>query len=228
MAASARPTPPGDSFCYGTRPTTLCWRIMSDQEPKSVDEILDRIEEVAQRDDRVTLGHVIDALGKRSYGPFLIIPALIDISPVGSIPTLPTLLAAVIILISAQVVMGRQSLWVPGFLARRGISAQKARTTTDKLRGTARFLDRRFHDRLAPLTKGPFVRIAAISCILLALTVPPLELLPLATTMPMAAIACFGLALLVNDGLLMLIGMALALIAGGVGLSLLGSSGGSG
>ncbi|WP_262984535.1 exopolysaccharide biosynthesis protein [Variovorax beijingensis] len=47
------------------------------------------------------------------------------------------------------------------------------------------------------------VRAAAMACILLACTVPLLEFVPLASTAPMAAIALFGLALLVHDGALM-------------------------
>jgi len=51
----------------------------------------------------------------------------------------------------------------------------------------------------------------------LALAVPPLELLPLATTAPMAAIAAFGLALMVGDGLVMIVAILLAVVAVGVG-----------
>lgn len=63
--------------------------------------------------------------------------------------------------------------------------------------------------------------MAAGLCILLALTVPPLELLPFATTAPMAAIAAFGLALLVRDGLLMVIATLLAGAAVVLGAGLL-------
>jgi hypothetical protein len=42
---------------------------------------------------------------------------------------------------------------------------------------------------------------------------PPLELLPFASTAPMAAIATFGLALLVRDGVLMLVATCLSVAA---------------
>lgn len=63
------------------------------------------------------------------------------------------------------------------------------------------------------------VRVAAAAILVLTLAIPPLELLPLATTAPMAAIAAFGMALLVKDGLLMIVafvaaGAALAVAAG--------------
>jgi hypothetical protein len=196
-------------------------------DPKSVGDILDRIEELAKDDRDVSLGHVAEALGSRGFGPFLLIPALIDISPVGGIPGLPTLLGAIIALTAAQLLLGRKHLWLPDFLGRRSLSSEKTCKTIAKLRGLARFLDRWFHGRLPKFTQGPFVRVAAAICILLALTVPPLELLPFATTAPMAAIAAFGLALLVRDGLLMLIATALAAAAVAAGVGLLAAGGGS-
>ena len=45
--------------------------------------------------------------------------------------------------------------------------------------------------------------------------------MPFASTVPMAAIAVFGLALLVRDGVLMLVAIALSLGAAGVGSVLL-------
>lgn len=71
------------------------------------------------------------------------------------------------------------------------------------------------------------MKLAAACCIILALTVPPLELLPFATTVPMVAIAAFGLALLVRDGLLMIIAMLLAAAALALGVGLLGGVGSS-
>jgi hypothetical protein len=56
--------------------------------------------------------------------------------------------------------------------------------------------------------------------VLLALAIPPSELLPFAVAVPSLAIAMFGLALLVSDGILMLAacGVTGLAVAGGVGL----------
>jgi hypothetical protein len=193
---------------------------------KNVGEVLDRLEQLATENGKVELGAAAEAMGHRTYGPFLLIPALIDISPVGGIPGLPTLLAAVIVLVAVQMLVGRKHLWLPAVLARRALSRDKTCKTTIKARGVARFLDRAFHGRLPALTRAPMVRVAAVLCILLALSVPPLEIVPFATTAPMAAIAAFGLAMLVRDGLLMLVAMGLSLAALGLGLSLVGGGGG--
>ena len=48
---------------------------------------------------------------------------------------------------------------------------------------------------------------------LLALTVPPLEFIPFASTAPMATIALIGIALLVHDGWLMLAALAVSVMS---------------
>lgn len=196
-------------------------------EPHSVGDVLDKLNELADQGDG-EVGGAVEALGSRSYGPLLLIPALIDISPVGGIPGLPTILALVIAICAVQMVIGRKHVWLPGFLARRTVSAHRVRKVADKSRGVARFLDRWFHDRLPALTKGPFVRATGVIVVLLCCTVPPLEILPFATTAPMAAIAAFGLAMMVRDGALMLAAFALSGVAVAVGTGLWGSQGSGG
>lgn len=194
-------------------------------EPHSVGDVLDKLRELADEGD-VQIGHATEAFGSRSYGPFLVIVPLIDISPVGGIPGLPTAMALVVFLIAIQIVLGRKHLWLPGFIAKRTVSADKVRKVADKTRGVANFLDRWFHGRLPALTQGPFVRAAGVAIILMTFAVPPLELLPFATTAPMVAILAFGLALMVRDGVLMIIATVLAAGAVAVGFGLWGSGGG--
>lgn len=78
------------------------------------------------------------------------------------------------------------------------------------MRPVARFVDKLIKPRLSWLTKPPFVQLAAAVCILVALTVPPLEVVPFGGTVSWAAIAAFGLALISHDGLLTLIAAGFA------------------
>lgn len=190
-------------------------------EAGGVGETLDSLKNAADGYGPVTIGSTVEAFDNRSYGPFLLIPALLEISPLGGIPGVPTIIAAIIVLFAAQIVLGRKSMWLPDVIARRSIPADKLRTATEKLRPVARFMDRWFRGRLVWLTKGPFLKGAALACILLAFTVPPLELVPFASTAPMAAIAAFGLAMLVRDGALMIVAYALSILTVGIGISLL-------
>ena len=182
----------------------------------SLTALLDALQALAQDGGQVRVGDMVDAFGSRSYGPFLVVPALVELSPIGAVPGVPTALAATIVLFAVQMLAGRRRLWVPGFLERARLSATRLNKGVGWLRPLARRLDGWFHRRLRRLTTGVFVRVAAIACTALACTVPPLEVLPLASSAPMGAIALFGLALLVRDGALMLGACLLSLVAGGL------------
>ncbi|PHP28060.1 exopolysaccharide biosynthesis protein [Limimaricola cinnabarinus] len=193
---------------------------------RAVEEILDRLEQEGRNDDRATVGDVTGALGDRGFGPFLFVPALIEITPIGGVPGVPTILALIIALFAVQIVMQRDEMWLPGFLENRSVSGDKLAESADKLRGIGRWLDRWFHGRLEALTGPKASRIAGIAVLLLCLTVPPLEFIPFASTAPMAAIAAFGLAMTLRDGLLMALGFVLSLVAVGVGFGMIGGGGG--
>ena len=189
----------------------------------SVGDILDRLRQLADTRDKVSIGDILDCIGDRSYGPALLVPALIEISPIGGIPGVPTFLAVIIAIPAGQLLWGKEHLWLPAILQRRSVSGKTMHEAADKLDGVARWMDKWFHGRMPALVRQPFPRIAAALVLLLCLTVPPLEFIPFASTAPMAAIAAFGLALLVRDGLLMLIAGVLSIAAFGAGMGFLGS-----
>ncbi|TKD52125.1 exopolysaccharide biosynthesis protein [Sphingomonas baiyangensis] len=187
---------------------------------QSVGEILDAMRDLGEKQDRVAVGDLFETFGQRSHGPALLVPALIEISPIGAIPGVPTALAIILILFAVQIMLDRDHLWLPGLIERRSVRGERVQGAADKLRGVGRFLDRWFHGRLTRFTDGIWMRVAAGCVIVLALTVPALELFPFASTAPMAAIAAFGLALLMHDGALMLFayGVAAAALAGGAAI----------
>ena len=179
------------------------------------DDILDDLEAHGS-DGEVSVGTIQDEIGDKALGAFLFMPAVLEISPVGGVPGVPTFLAAIIVIVAAQVLVGRHHLWLPGPMRRARVSGDRLCSAVRFLRRPARWIDRAFHDRMRWLTTVPFDRVVALACIALALSVPPLELIPFASTIPMATIALLGLALLFDDGLLVIVGLALA--AGGMGL----------
>lgn len=173
--------------------------------PHSVSEILDMLEEAGESTEKVSVGDVVEKFGARSYAPLLIVPALVGISPVGGIPGVPTFLAVIILLFAVQMVFGRSHLWLPGIIENRAIKGEKVEKSAEKLRRPAKWIDALFNERLKPLAGKKAARVAAVIVVLLCIAVPPLELLPFAVMLPMAVIAAFGIALLVRDGLIMLL-----------------------
>ena len=68
--------------------------------------------------------------------------------------------------------------------------------------------------RVTWLATGGADRALAAACMLVALTIPPLEIVPFAGSFSWAAIAAFGLALMAHDGVLAMIALA---FSGGAG-----------
>jgi hypothetical protein len=195
-------------------------------EPHSMGDVLGELDELAANHDEVRVADVLDDFGARSFGPFIMIPAVLEITPVGGIPGVPTVLALFIALIAVQLLIGRDHVWMPQFVQRRAVGSKKLHKAVGKLKGMANFLDRHSKGRLEGLTKGTAIKLVAAVIIALCCTVPPLEFLPFASTIPMLAIAVLGLALTVRDGALLLGSLLFAGLATALGLATyFGSSG---
>ena len=190
---------------------------MSKEEPEGVEEVLGQLDDLTTKSGEVCISDVLDDFGGRSFGPFIMLPALLELTPVGGIPGVPTFLAALIALVAVQLLIGKEHIWMPGFLQNRAVESKKLHKGIAKLRGIAHWLDEHSHGRLKPMTQGVWVKIAALVVILLCMTVPPLEVLPFASSGPMLAIAAIGLALTVRDGVVMLVALALGIAAIGGG-----------
>ncbi|MEQ6249766.1 exopolysaccharide biosynthesis protein [Sulfitobacter sp. HNIBRBA3233] len=174
----------------------------------SAGDVVDALDDLAQSEDDVTIGDVVDSFGGRGFGPIITLLALVVISPLGGIPVLPTLVAIVIALIAVQLVIGRDALWLPRVLSDRGVDDRRVEKAAEKLRRPAGWLDRRMGARAAALVAPPMPRIAAGVVIVLCLAVPPSEVIPFAALLPMGAIALIGMALTVRDGLAMVVALA--------------------
>lgn len=166
----------------------------------------------ATRGRASTVKDVFHELGERSYGPFLLIPALLEISPLGAIPVVPTIFASIIAVFSAQMALGFKHIWIPRWIAERPIKGAMIRKSMAKLKPVTKWMDKWSYARLHFFTQGIFIRITAVLCLLLACTVPPLEVIPMASSLPMLAIAMFGLAMMIRDGLLMLIATVITVL----------------
>lgn len=190
---------------------------MADVEIDSIDQVIEELEDYAEHHRRVCIADILDEFGPRSYGPFLVLLPLIEISPVGAIPGLPSLLAFIIATIAFQLMLHRDHIWLPAFIQHRSVRGRKLSAALRRIEGLGHWLNSCCEGRLDRLAHGLPVRVAALCIVLLCCTVPPLELIPFGSTVPMLAIALFGLAITVRDGLLMAISGAVTLGAFGFG-----------
>ena len=128
------------------------------------------------------------------------------ISPLSGIPGVPTVSAALIVLIGAQGLMRRRHLWLPEVLMRREIAAARIEKGVAWLRRPCAWIDRHARPRLCALTAGPMRPLAVLICLLIASSWPLLEILPMVTSLGATAIALIVFGLLTRDGLFALLG----------------------
>lgn len=194
------------------------------EEPRDLEELLDRIGEAARGREEVSLDRILDLVGRRSYGPVLLVAGILTLAPiVGDIPGVPTLIGLMVLMVVVQLLFGRENFWLPHWLLKRSADRDKLCKAVGWMRRPAAFVDRFIKPRLVALTRGPAVHAIGIACAVIAAAMPPMELVPFSANAAGAALTAFGLALVARDGLLALVAFTLTgLTIGIVGYNLLG------
>lgn len=171
-------------------------------------DILNEMEKDA-KNGRINLGEMIERLNTRGFGPLLLAVGFIAVLPTGAIPGVSTLVAVLVILVAAQILIGWTSPWIPSKLRKITFPHSYFKKGKDKIMPAARAIDRLIKPRLAFMTSDIAVRIIAVICICIAISMPFLGLIPFALLPPGLAIVFFGLGLSAHDGLLVLIGLTI-------------------
>lgn len=194
------------------------------QEPSDLSELLDLIEEVADKNGEVSFGQVYDAVGHRSFGPLLLVAGIVVLMPiVGDIPGVPTIMGAVVVLIAGQLLARRERFWLPRRMLDASLRSSKVCKGVSWLRKPAKFVDRLLRPRLVRFVSGAWVFVIAVTALVIGLAQPFMELVPFSANGAGAVLTAFGLALIARDGLVALVALALAVLTGGiVGYALIG------
>lgn len=173
---------------------------------KNLEEVLDQIEWSADTDhQQIKVEEIVSAVGTRSFAPLLVLVGIMIASPLSGIPLFPSLTAIIVLLISAQMLIGKKHFWLPAWLLRRTVPQDKMTTAVKWLRPPARFVDHLIKPRLVVLVQGPVTsRVIAILSLVIAAVMPLLEFIPFSSSLAGAVLAAFGLALISRDGLLAL------------------------
>ncbi|HVL77523.1 MAG TPA: exopolysaccharide biosynthesis protein, partial [Noviherbaspirillum sp.] len=126
-------------------------------------------------------------------------------------------MGVMVLLITSQLLMGRDSFWLPNWLVRRSVSRSKLDKALHLLRPPARWIDRGVRPRLCALTGPRGAWCIALTCTLLGLSMPPMEIVPFSVNVVGLILATFGLSLIGRDGLLALAAFILTgLLAAGL------------
>lgn len=185
------------------------------QEITSLQEMLDRINESADEEGRVSLGKIVESVGDRSFGPLLLMVGVIMTSPLSGMPGVPTTMGVLILLIAGQLLFGKDHFWLPRLVLKRSIAQEQVEKAVRWLRPAARFIDRWLRPRLPAFIKGVSIYVISLVCATIAVVMPIMELVPFSVHGAGLAVTAFGLALISRDGLLALLAfVAIAVIFG--------------
>ncbi|GHA18393.1 exopolysaccharide biosynthesis protein ExoD [Devosia pacifica] len=177
------------------------------RQPLTLKELVERASR-AGSGDTVKVQQILEELGQRSTTALMLLPALLTVSPLSGIPLFSTSAGLLIALVAGQLLLGRKSIWIPGFLRDREVSRKRYQSAMDKVAKAAKVLDYVFRPRLQMLTRRPLSSILQLACFLLALVMPALELIPTSSSIVAAIISLFGIALVTRDGIAALGGIA--------------------
>jgi len=189
---------------------------MDERHPRDLESILDRILASTEGESRVGVDDLLRAFGSRSFGPLLVAPSVLTISPIGAIPLAPAVFNVFVILVCVQHIAGLNAPWVPRLLRERTVSRHKLERAARHLRPWARRVDALLGPRLVFLTRPPVDRALAAVAALLAASIFIIGLVPFAAAVPSSGIALIGLSVATRDGLVAL--LALASVGGTLGL----------
>lgn len=174
------------------------------QDSENLQHMLDKIGQAEAEQDQVSLGAIVHAVGSGSFGPLLLLAGLLTVSPLSGIPGMPTFMGVLTILVSTQLLLGRDSFWLPGWLLKRSFGRSKLEKALKFMRPPARFIDRGIRPRLQVLVGARGSWCIALICTLLGISMPPMEVVPFSVNVVGAILMVFGLALIGRDGLLAL------------------------
>lgn len=184
--------------------------------PHTLSGLVEKINRKGMAAGGISIADIRRLTGRRMAGPLLFFPAMVVVSPLSLIPTLPTMVAVIVLLVAGQLPFGVKMIWLPKRILSMSLSRERLEKVVDLLRPAAAWIDKVSRPRLILLTEGIGMRLAAVVCVLVALTMPPLEFFPGASTTAGVVIATFGLALTTRDGLLMLLALLLVFGFGAV------------
>lgn len=160
--------------------------------------------------ERVTIAEILDALDNRAFGLATLLFAIPSVIPMP--PGVPTVVGIALLIVSIQMVVGREELWLPRFLSKRSFSRQALVGGFEKIKPQLAFVEHFARPRLMFLT-GRLATVLIGIVILIMAVVLILPLPPGGNFPPALACAILGMGLVERDGLIVLLGLVVTVAA---------------
>ncbi|WP_254869191.1 exopolysaccharide biosynthesis protein [Vibrio diazotrophicus] len=157
-------------------------------------------------DQYLTIGELLELLRRRSYGALLIMLSL-----AGLIPGISFFAAVADFLLGLQIALGFHAPRLPHIIQKQRIHREKTLKFTQEVMPWLERIEEYVKPRWEPLSSVNARRvIGVIICVLAAIAILPL---PFINFLPNFAIICLALGIIERDGLCLLIGSVIALMA---------------
>ena len=152
--------------------------------------------------EKLFLGEIVEAFGERAFGAVMLLFAIVNILPWP--PGGTTLTGAPLLFLSAELAWGRDSLWLPRWLAHASVKRETFRTLSGRLMKIIRLSEALSRPRLYFLTGRLGQGLIGLACLCLS----AILVLPVfgGNLIPAVAIGFFSLGVMQRDGLAVLLG----------------------
>lgn len=182
------------------------------RELSNLEELLDRIKNADGKKGKVSFDDILDEVGRRSFAPLLLLAGIITAAPVvGDIPGVPTIMGIFVLLTTGQLLSKREHFWLPEWILKRSADKEKIQKGMDWMVKPAKFIDKWSKPRLTLFTHGTGHYVIAAVCMLIALAMPMMEVIPFSANVAGIAFTLFGLSLITHDGILAILALVFAL-----------------
>lgn len=173
----------------------------------------------AGAESRLTLDELLHRLGDRAFGIVLLILALLNCMPLP--PGASAVFGATMMLVAAQLMVGRHRLWLPPLLRRRSMERRAFARVVAKVGPLLRRVEALCRPRLSWLASGTFERLIGVLVLIMAfvitLPIPVIGNIP-----PGIAVVVLSISLIERDGLATLAGFVLSCVAFAINATIVG------
>ncbi|TGY88586.1 exopolysaccharide biosynthesis protein [Marinicauda algicola] len=175
--------------------------------PARLEDVLEDLR-AQEGGETISVDEILEALAHRSFGPLLLVPALISVLPVvGALPGVSYAMALVALVISIHFALSRPKLWLPGRLRRVSFGRKAFDRGLEKARPFIRWLDRFVLPRFAIAFRKPMPRVISLMCVAVSALMVLYASVPGGVVIPAIALILLGLGLTTQDGLVTILGV---------------------
>jgi hypothetical protein len=153
-----------------------------------------------------TIGELLDELGERAFGALMFIFAVPNIIPTP--PGTSAVLGLPLVILTFQLMIGRQTMWLPNTIRKRTIDGSLVATFVRKSMPVLTRFEKVLRPRFSLVVVSDLAeRVIGLVAFLLAIVL--FLPIPLANIVPAAAIALLSLGLAERDGFAVIVGYLL-------------------